>query len=157
MYYRQARNRIRTGDLLFWSGNDLVSTAIKLATRSEYTHVGMAWVTSGRVFVLEAYPPSVRIMPLGTKAPFYWVSMFGLSDDAVSFAMKHVGDPYSKLDAIKAYFKMRLPRGSWECAEYVAKIYAHDGLPMTLDKYTPADVMNWCKSLVRKVEFVVHD
>lgn len=155
--YQQIRSQIRTGDLLFWSGSDLVSKVIKFLTHSDYSHVGMAWVSAGRVFVMEAFPPSVRILPASSKPPFYWVPMFGLSEEALNFAMKHVGDPYSRLDAIKAYFKLRLPKGSWECAEYVARIYKHDNIPMTLNKYTPGDIMNWCKKLNLKVKFVNHD
>ena len=44
-------------------------------TRSTYAHVGLAWVIGGRVFVLEAVKPRLRIYPLSKYANFYLLGL----------------------------------------------------------------------------------
>ena len=68
--YQEVRSSIKSGDLLFWSHRELKSwydlkvQIVRMVTRSEYSHVGVAWVTGGRVFALEAVVPLIRIYPL---------------------------------------------------------------------------------------------
>lgn len=41
MRYAQARNRLKTGDIVLFSGRGMVSWLIRRATRSDWSHVGM--------------------------------------------------------------------------------------------------------------------
>ena len=81
MIYKQARPMIRSGDVLAWSHrgirswHDLKIWLVRMFTRSEYSHVGTAWVVGNRVFVIEAVMPKVRIYPLSKLGDFYWLQM----------------------------------------------------------------------------------
>jgi hypothetical protein len=55
---------LREGDIIFHESRSEQATAIKLATRSRYTHVGMLVRHRGKIMVLEAVQP-VKISPLG--------------------------------------------------------------------------------------------
>lgn len=126
MRYADIRNRITSGDLLAWSHRgwatwaDWQIQAIRIFGRTEYTHVGIAWVIAGRVFVIEAVGVGVRLFPLSRAAPFYWLPTGAVWSDAVEqLALERVGDRYSKWDAIRAFFgALRIGADrNWECAE----------------------------------------
>jgi len=126
--YINARDQIRSGDLLAWSHRgwgswyDFEVQMVRMSTRSEYSHVGLAWNAGGRIMVLEAVQPRVRIFPLSMLLPCYWVSRtWGWDDEDLERAMLRVGQEYSKIDAFKAYFN-KLKSGAnsrWQCAEFI--------------------------------------
>ncbi|BCB25933.1 hypothetical protein SKTS_08190 [Sulfurimicrobium lacus] len=65
--YAEARDAIRTGDLLFCSGAKPLSRIIQTATRSPYSHVALVvrMLSIDRVLLLEAeWPYGVRVVPL---------------------------------------------------------------------------------------------
>lgn len=67
--YEEARDIIRTGDLLFCSGAKPVSRLIQTATRSPYSHVALVvrMLTIDRLLLLEAeWPYGVRVVPLSS-------------------------------------------------------------------------------------------
>lgn len=110
--YHNYRDSIQSGDLLAWSErgwsswHDLKVQMVRMFTRSEYSHVGIAWVVSGRVFVIEAVMPKVRIYPLSKLGSFYHVPLnMSWSRDVEEFAISTVGEEYSQLSALKAFFK----------------------------------------------------
>ena len=55
---------LREGDIIFHESRSDQATAIKLATRSRYTHVGILIMHRGKIKVLEAVQP-VKISTLG--------------------------------------------------------------------------------------------
>ena len=143
MHYPDLRSQIKSGDVLAWthrswdSIKDIQCQIVRMATQSEYSHVGVAWVVAERVFVLEAVTAGVRIFPLSRSAPFYWVPRGIWSDEAERRAMAHVGAEYSKWEAIKAFFGgSSYDNDAWECAEYVCWVL---GLPVVAK--TPAKVV----------------
>lgn len=137
--YKDVRAEIRSGDLLAWSHTswkswyDMKIQIVRLLTQSEYCHVGVAWVTGGRVFALEAVQPRVRIFPLSKLTPFYWLPMNAQwAQKTEEYALSIIGDPYSEEQAIKAFFKM-LKAGedaNWQCAEYVQSVLKNDGIDL---------------------------
>lgn len=56
------------GDIIFQSGESKQCKAVKLATHSEYSHVGIITIKDGKEYVLEAVEP-VRITPIAE-----WIS-----------------------------------------------------------------------------------
>ena len=56
------QDRLRDGDIVFQDLRSPQSRAIKLATGSEFSHVGIVFSRDGEFFVLEAVQP-VRIIP----------------------------------------------------------------------------------------------
>jgi len=67
--YEEARDIIRTGDLLFCSGGKPVSRLIQTTTRSPYSHVALVvrMLSIDRLLLLEAeWPYGVRVVPLSS-------------------------------------------------------------------------------------------
>ncbi|MCU5605986.1 YiiX/YebB-like N1pC/P60 family cysteine hydrolase [Bacillus cereus] len=63
--YQQARKEIMTGDILFCSGNYLVSELIKKASGSIFSHVAMLIHWNDRVVILESVEDDgIRVIPL---------------------------------------------------------------------------------------------
>lgn len=129
--YSDIRDKIKSGDVLFWSNtsitcfSDLIDRFIMFATNSKYYHVGVAWVVGGRVLVIESVITGVRIYPLSNELPVDIAFMPDYWNNAIEeFVLSHVGDKYSVVDAVKAFFNI-LKNGKdlkWECAELVGQI-----------------------------------
>ena len=147
MKYSDARPTIRSGDLLAFDHGDwdtftgIKTEVVHMATRSTYSHVGIAWVVGGRVFILEAVKPKLRIFPLSQSGPFYLLPLKAPWRAATEeFALSQVGYPYSEIDAIKAFFS-QLPDGTVsECAAYVREVLIRDGINLGL-RSTPNAVI----------------
>lgn len=127
--YNDVRKDIKSGDILAWSHRkwgsfyDLQIQAVRFFTQSEYCHVGTAWVVAGRVFVIEAVTPKVRIYPLSKLLPFYLLPMNGSwTTQAEEFGLAQVGMKYSKLKAIESFFRIPKSDNLWQCAELTAAI-----------------------------------
>lgn len=129
MRYAEYRNNIRSGDILAWTHRgikslyDLKTAIVKTVTRSDYVHVGIAWTYHGRVFVLEATPPLVRVVPLSNLLPCYVLHMNrGFSPEAENKAFQHVGSTkYSTVDAILSLIGINLTEGM-QCVEYTKEV-----------------------------------
>lgn len=154
MDYKENRKKIKTGDLIAFSGgswtnwHDIQVNLVRMATRSEYSHVAIAWVVLERVMLLEAVGAGVRIYPLSNDLPCYWIPRsHSLNTVALEAAFSIIGQKYSKWEAIKSFFgKVKIGEDKlWECAEFVMHIYAKQG--EVLDCLpTPTDVVKTCIS-----------
>ena len=147
MIYKQARPMIRSGDVLAWSHrgikswHDLKIWFVRMFTRSEYSHVGTAWVVGNRVFVIEAVMPKVRIYPLSKLGDFYWLQMGAYWRKATeTLALSFVGDDYSQVQAMVSPFITPPKDDRWECAELVATVARQDSIDLG-DVYTPSEVV----------------
>lgn len=131
MTYAKHRGQIRSGQILAW-GHDAFRTwhdveiqAVRAFTRSEYAHVGCAWTVGGRVLVIEAVVPLVRIFPLSRLLPAYWLqAKVDWTGDMEERALSKVGEPYSKWEAVKSFFGKVIPGADdrWQCAEIASYI-----------------------------------
>jgi hypothetical protein len=138
MQYNDIRGKIRPGDLLAFSHegwkswSDVQSQIVRIATRSEYTHVGIAWPVAGRVMILEAVVPRIRIFPVSNLLPFYWLPLSSTWDEQVEeYALGRVGEEYSKWEAIKGYYGWTNDGNrKWQCAEYARVILSKAGIPL---------------------------
>lgn len=132
MSYEVFRPKIKSGDVLAWTHKgwssfyDIQIQLVRMATRSEYSHVGVAWVVGGRVFVIEAVMPQIRIYPLSKEVPFYWIPCGNQywNDKIEEYALSKVGEQYSKWQAIGAFFnKIRAGKDNlWQCSELVNSV-----------------------------------
>jgi hypothetical protein len=160
MEYNIVRPNIKSGDILAWSHKgwgswrDFKIQMVRFFTQSEYSHVGIAWVVGGRVFVLEAVQPLVRIYPLSRTGDFYWIPMqLNWSEEVEEEALANVGDKYSQWEAIVAFFTVPGINNKWECAEYVAHIVTKAGVDLG-DKLTPTCIVENALKLVSKLYYV---
>ena len=120
MNYIGLRDFIQSGDIVAFthrgwkSWSDIESQIVRMATRSEYSHVGIVWKVGGRNFLLEAVVPEIRIFPLSNFKEFYLLSTrCGLSIEAEEYALSRVGQKYSKMEAIKGYLGINKENESW--------------------------------------------
>lgn len=162
MDYPAIRPQIRTGDLLFWSHgswaswNDIQVLAVRAFTMSEYSHVGVAVVLAGRVFVVHAIGRGVVIEPLSNQDAFYWCPMgFAFPEAALDAGMSRVGERYSKWQALLGFFK-KLRIGAdkeWQCAEFALWFWQQAGLILG-DVATPAAIAREMQSLGKQIRYV---
>ena len=154
-YETEAREHIRSGDLLAWGHDrwgsfyDLKIQLVRMFTRSEYCHVGIAWAFGGRVFVLEAVSTGVRIFPLSRLLPFWWIPLRAVWESEVeAWAMRQVGEPYSEWQAVLAGLGLLKPGEDriWQCAEYAAEVARRAGVNLGVD-VTPTAVVRAAQRL----------
>jgi hypothetical protein len=163
--YAQARSLIKTGDLLAWSNggwkswHDIQVSIARIGQRSEYSHVGMACVLNGRVFILESVGKEVRLYPLSKELPFYWISSpKELGQVALDYAFSKLGEEYSKWQAIKSLFgKLNIGEDNkWECSEYFIAILNADGEKIEA-LATPSAVVKWCISYWGSLQYIINE
>lgn len=152
MKYADARKNIRSGDLLAWTArkvesfHDLQVQAIRVFDRTEYVHVGVAWVCGGRAWVIESVTPVVRVVPLSNLLPCYHITTSAKwTKGAEHYALSYVGNKnyrYSKWEAIKGFFGATSDNNKFlQCAEFVRLVYATLGIDLD-GRATPSDVVN---------------
>ena len=142
MKYTEFRSSIKSGDVIAYTHKGIKSWydfklwVVRLALRSEYTHVAVTWCVGNRVFLLEAVGSGVRIYPLSKEIPFYHLSGLGLTEEQLSFALEYIGGEYSYLEGIKALFnKNSADHHKWQCAKYVKQVLQLDCID------TPSEVV----------------
>lgn len=137
MNYEEVRPLIKSGDVLAWSHHgwktwhDIKIQGVRFFTQSEYSHVGLAWVIGGRVLVIEAVMPLVRIFPLSSLLDqdcYLIPSNTPWRYDTETLALSKVGQPYSQLQAMQAFFHLPTEDTNWQCAELVRAVLKNDGL-----------------------------
>lgn len=146
--YEDHRPNIRSGDLLIWSKDpsssfrNFLLDVVRFFTKSEYGHVGIAWKIGGRLFVIEATIPRVRIVPVSDLSSFYHVPLrMRWKREYEDYLLEKVGAPYSMRDAIRAYFTDSVENdGTWQCAELANRFYSRVGIPMG-NAFTPAKIV----------------
>jgi hypothetical protein len=151
MNYSEARSQIRSGDLLAWthrswgSWYDFKVQMVRAFTRSEFSHVGIAWVSGGRVWVIESVTPLVRIVPLSNLLPCYHVTVAAQwSPECEQFALSFVGNEryrYSQWEAVKALFGCNDRTNTrLECAEFAHKVLGQARVSLYCDD-TPSELV----------------
>lgn len=137
MIYHEYRNQIQSGDLLAWSHRpwgslyDFKIQMVRVATRSEYSHVAVAWVVGARVFVIEAVEPRARIYPLSKLGDFYHLPLGAQwNAETEEAALSFVGSEYSQLRAIRNFFLARQPGDVSECAALALEVLGRDGIDL---------------------------
>ena len=142
--------KIQSGDLLAWSRSTggfverAIVALVRMATMSEYAHVGIAYVENGAVYVVEATTPVVRKIRLTEKEVFYHVPMgLELVSPVMSFRFfdDKIGLDYSYMDAVRAFLGTRLEKDNrWQCAELANYFYQSVGVDLG-NAWTPSEVV----------------
>jgi hypothetical protein len=154
------RAAMQSGDVLLFRGRGLLSSIIRVFTRSTYSHAGLVFRYHDHVYCLEAVGVGVRLSPVSLLLEHYpdGIYFFGLGAEepvreaALGFGFRQLCRPYDVLGlvwfALALIFGRRRPEGSdqrWFCSELVAAAYRMAGLPLTggLPCYaSPADLIN---------------
>ena len=137
MDYATARKLIRSGDLISQSHGDwltwrgIKTNLVRMFTRSTYSHLGIAWVIGGRVFMLEAVKPKLRIYPMSKIGDFYLLPMRAQwCEVAENLALEKIGVDYSELVAMQAFFGPLNVGNVQQCAAYALTVLAMDGIDL---------------------------
>ncbi|MDR0664261.1 MAG: YiiX family permuted papain-like enzyme [Helicobacteraceae bacterium] len=126
---RGGDREIKEGDIIFQTSLSSQSEAIRLATKSEYSHAGLIFEENGKFYVFEAVK-TVRMTPLETwikrgKNGEYAIKRLKNADDILNAQtlskLKETGKKFSGRDYDLAF--------EWSdekiyCSELVWKIYA---------------------------------
>jgi hypothetical protein len=164
MIYSEVRNQIKSGDILAWTHKPLSSWydfklhLIRIFTKSEYTHVGIAVVLNKRVFVLESTAQGIRLKLLSEDLPFYWMptKYKYWNDELETEAFKKIGGKYSNWEGVRSLWEKITPGDNeeWECAEFVHWIFNKAGFKLDI-KNTPAEVVWWAQSVLKLPLYLV--
>lgn len=144
--YEAYRENIKSGDLLIWSTDKTSFTSklfyfiIRLFTLSSYAHVGVALWSEGRLFVVEADMPRVRMIPISLANDFYHIAMgIDVNQEQAVYLNNFIGKKYSLIKALKAYFRLKLEdNDEYQCVELVSKFYKYVGLENIPNVYVPS-------------------
>lgn len=153
--YNFIRPTIKSGDLIACKGSSIIDKIIKLWTKSIYSHVGVAWVYSGRVFMIDSSRAhGVALTPLSISDSFDLVSdgSWTVDEPAWERAFEQLGKPYSWMDVFRgALHKATQSLKSFQCAEYVAFVYGWGNT----NTGTPREIVSMALSKGAKVTPVV--
>lgn len=179
--YEEIRNSLRTGDLVFCSGSYFFSKAIRVFTRSVWSHVGIVYRDDflERIFILESETMiGVRIAPLskylkdyhGRRKP-YRGRMFVAELDpavspsvmkkAISYGMDQLTKPYDNWEILRIAIRIAFGIGrksrdrKYICSELVYEAFHKAGIefPYHNRSISPDDL--WKNPQV-KVRFRIH-
>jgi hypothetical protein len=149
MKYSEARDNIQSGDLLVFSHfgcrtwHDFKIQCVRAFTRSEYSHVGIAWNVGGRLMCLEAVMPLVRIYPLSKLGEFYWMPTQRIwTPETEEFALSIVGSEYSQWKAIRSKWDdPHVNDNLWQCCLYAREVLRKSGVPLRDSADTPTKIV----------------
>lgn len=152
--YEEHRDQIYSGDLLAYSTNKknvitrVITNIIRLFTKSEFSHIGIALKLNNRLYVVEATKPTVRLVPVSEKTEFYHIPMFiDWKKEYETFLMDKIGCEYSVIDGIRAFFGIPTKRDDkWQCAELANAFFKYIGLDFG-NNYTPSKLV---KAVMKK-------
>jgi hypothetical protein len=163
--YDDVRSSIRDGDVIMYRGRNLPSRVIQWATRSRYSHAGLAAWWNGRLMVLEAVGKGVVVTPLSANVRRYHggAEWFTCVEDIpqadrhrmIELAQQELGKEYARWKAIKLGLRILFQKGEKQrdelrrarqlfCSHYVAEVYNAVGKDLKKgvgDRFmSPADV-----------------
>ena len=121
---------IKSGDLIAWTSNKgFYNKLIRLVTLSEYTHVGIAVIENGKLYVVEATRPVVRKVELVGRAPFHHIPMGVVVDTVLSKVLDDfIGKEYSIVQAALSVFNIYINDDKWYCTEQCYEFYKRAGI-----------------------------
>lgn len=142
MEYSELRTKIKTGDMLLWraSKEGSIKTVIERlfvvhGTASPYSHVGIAWVGMGRVWVMEITTHGCAPRLLSSCGDFDWApAPKELSEQALVYAFDCFGVwTYSKFQAVLGALKRLVVADDLkgQCAEYFIAVHSIDSTQPT--------------------------
>ncbi len=152
--YEAIRSTLKTGDLVFCSGNYLFSRLIQRFTKSLWSHVGMVYYDAGldRMLILESEKLyGVRLAPLskymkdyhGKNKPYKGlIAVARLEPEhdleqlkkGISFGMDELTKPYDDWEILRIAMRILFKRGrrvkdrKYICSELVQVCYKEIGI-----------------------------
>lgn len=164
--YAQTRDAIEDGDVLLFQGAGIFSRLIRWATRSAYSHSGMAIWWNDRLMVLESTSPEVRVMPLSILIGHYpRVDLYKPVEDfsrvqLFEAATEALGKRYAVWTIVRYVRRIlfrirgggdpRKPPDKFVCSQLVSYAYREAGVDLDKDnpdEFTTPDALSRSKLL----------
>jgi hypothetical protein len=158
------KNEIQSGDILCWQGLGLFGKVIKLVTRSQFTHVGIAYRSrTGEMLIADAMiMRGVTITNLAYADQKFWrlpIAGLELEPDALkkggAFVIQHVGLPYSLKDCFWAAIRQKTREKGYQCAEFVRDYLDEMGVNTGIKSPTPANIIAFMEARVGPAQEVL--
>ncbi len=142
MQYQQAREHIRSGDLIAFRKRELFSWAVRMRTGSDYSHVGVALrmklpqePREGVYLVDSAARAGFRIRRLSTLKEFDWIALpagAGWSGEAAAYVGRRLGVyAYGWADILRAALGFPMREDAHQtCQEFAAAVLRLCHLPV---------------------------
>lgn len=120
---------LKAGDIVFQETNSNQGKAVKAATNSRWTHVGLVFFRDGKPMVIEAVQP-VRVTPLSNfiaRSPksFYAMRLKEADKHITADAVKKAEHYCNSLIGKNYDFQFRWSDDRIYCSELVWKVYKH--------------------------------
>lgn len=148
--YSRMRSEIKTGDLIAYKTKEIDSFFGSILyfyqkiLKAKYTHVGIAVRIHERVFIVEATPPEVRLVPIPLCGDFYYIKtdLEASEERKLSILFSYLGNKYSLIDLIKAKFNITNDPSNLYCSELAQEFYNMFGyLPNRRAGITPESIV----------------
>lgn len=140
-YFEKYRGIIRTGDIIMYRGEGVFGRLVRMWTGETYSHIGVAYVEYGRIFLIEAQDGvGVVKRPLSETGEFYILKHdIEFTDYMSTLAHSKIGEKYSYLDAVLAGLGLgTIDNNRWQCAEFIRHVF---GLPSDIN--TPGKIVDY--------------
>jgi hypothetical protein len=130
-----------------------------MACESEYSHVAVILVKDGVPHVIEAIVPQVCVSPLEKYLDYGFFLIQTpdkpMTSEEESYGLSHVGDQYSKVQAVEGFFNMLdiAQDLKWQCSELTISMRRLSGLDLG-PTATPAAVVQRALSLGYTLQFI---
>jgi Permuted papain-like amidase enzyme, YaeF/YiiX, C92 family len=145
-YVHTLRPQLRTGDLLFASGNYQFSRTIQKVTQSLWSHVGMIVLMHGRVLLLESNElVGVRLIPLSRYGCVVLARRNDMDEQtamqAVRAGVDELTRPYNHTEIMNIVYRVATDQirehtehpHTYICSELVHYCLAQANLPVQVD------------------------
>jgi hypothetical protein len=129
--------QFQDGDLIFQHSASAQSTAVQLATNSNYSHCGIIFYLDGKPYVFEA------IEPVGVRSLADWIDS-GADQNYAVYRLKDKSLSAAQLNQMKAYLKSQIGKHydlgfNWSeremyCSELAFKAYQATGIELCRPK-----------------------
>lgn len=146
----EVRDEIKTGDLVafrvrrFNSFVSLVLKGYQFITGATYSHVGIVVRNDDGIFIVEAAPPRVAILPIHKVDDFYLIKVDvpTPASQQKEFLYKKNGVPYGLVDMFTHYLGMDFGKDSLYCSELASEFYVHNSVLRERDSgHTPDKIV----------------
>lgn len=89
LIYNDIRDSIKSGDIIFTSSDGIIGKLIKFATKSKYTHVGVAVWLGEHLFILEALRSGIALNLLSSYNKFDIINLNGINFSTIENLFKY--------------------------------------------------------------------
>ena len=132
MYYSEVRDKIKTGDKIFFSGGSWRTwygfkvMMVRMYDPSKWSHVATVWAEHDRIFIMESVGAEIRLYPLSKALTedklFGWVARpKELPLIAVEWGFSHLGEKYPNefKMVLKKWLGMNIDmEGRMDCSDF---------------------------------------